>query len=260
MFALFESGESIKNSEGEFHPSELHFFPVDEGAKTVIPEFDEHPDTIHQAKVYGVITGPRMRLHAIGDIYEHLIQKAQYSIAIGNMYFFPRQSIFESILQAVNRSVDFTLVTNPSHEAFGLCNSTRDFYTHLNRLNYFPLMAGKHFNFWELSEALDVEANKASIYELDTDEILYHKKIMTVDHLYSVIGSYNLGMKSEDADYEVAVIIESPEIAAQMETILHEDQARSKNISMTQSRGWYFNPFYNIAESFEKKFLDGIIL
>lgn len=260
MVTLFKSGESLDENKGEFQSSDTGFFPIPETGRTEIALFDANPETTHGARVFGVITGPRMQLHTIGNIYEDLIKNAQISIDIGNMYFFPRASIFDALLNAVNRDVHVSLVTNGVHNETSLSNSTKSTYGHLNRLNYFPLMSGKTFRFWELFSAKDAKQKNVAIHELNLVDVLYHKKVMTVDDRYSVIGSYNLGIKSEDADYEVAVVIESPQTAIQMKDILINDKYNSSTIPYNQALGWYFNPYYNAVESFEKKFLDGTFL
>jgi phosphatidylserine/phosphatidylglycerophosphate/cardiolipin synthase-like enzyme len=176
------------------------------------------------------------------------------------MYFFPRPSIYEALLNAANRKVSISLITNGVHDELSVNNSTRIIYGHINRLNYFPIMAGKRFRMWELFDAKKTAQKNTFIFELDLQGILYHKKVMTVDHRYSLIGSYNLGMKSEDAAYEVAAVIDSPGAAAQMEAVLNNDKKSSQEVTYLRAMGWYFNPYYNIAESFEKKFFDGILL
>lgn len=83
---------------------------------------------------------------------------------------------------------------------------------------------------------------------------------MTIDDRYTIIGSYNLGMKSEDASHELAVLIESRQSALQMKELLIKDQANSKEVSFSQALGWYFNPYFMIVETFERKMLDGILM
>lgn len=260
VLSLFKSGESLDDHAGEFQCSETGYFPIPETGRTEIAFFDNNSETAHNAKVFGVITGPRMQLHTTGNIYEDLITNATQSIDIGNLFFFPRASIYDALLDASSRGLQISLVTNGVHNQFTLSNSTRSTFGHLNRINYFPLMAGSHFSFWELFTARDTPKKNVEVYELNLKGVLYHKKVMTVDHLYSIIGSYNLGMKSEDADYEVAVVIESPEAAVRMEAILQSDKENSSLIPYYQALGWYYDPYYNTLEAIERKFLDGTFL
>ena len=260
LFAFHKAGESFEQKKGEFVPAHTEYFAVEEEEKTYIAEFEENPETIHNVKMFGVIAGPRIRLHAIGNIYEYLIDKARLSIDIGNMYFFPRESIYNALLNAANRKVALNIITNGAHDELSVSNSTRHLYGHINRMNYFPAMAGKHFKIWEMFSAKNTVPKNTSIYELDLSGVLYHKKVMAVDHRYAIVGSYNLGMKSEEAAFEVVVVIDSPMTAKQLETILNKDKNNSIQISYSQAMAWYFNPFYNAADLLEKRYCDGIIL
>lgn len=260
MVALFKSGESLDDDAGEFQGRETGYYSIPETGQAEIDSFENNPETVHGVKVFGILTGPRMQLHTIGNIYVDLFQDAFSSIHIGNMYLFPRECIFNALINAINRDVLVTLVTNGVHEESSLSNSTKSTYGHLNRLNYLTLMSGQSYRYWDLFTAKAATQKNVGIYELNLKNVLYHKKVMTVDDRYTVVGSYNLGMKSEDADYEVAVVIDSPETSMQMQKILMKDQMNSNNIQYNRALGWYFNPYYNVAQSIEKKILDGSFL
>ena len=260
LLALHDSGESIQNDTGEYYPNTTAYYPVKEEDKVCIAHFDQNSDTAHDIKAFAVIAGPRMQLHTIGNMYEQTIKNAKHSIDIGNMYFFPRKTIYEELMNAVNRNVALSVVTNGLREDSSLNNISIDMYGYINRLNYFPIMAGRHYSMWEMFSSYNADKGNTEVYELKLPSILYHKKVMTVDGRYSLIGSYNLGMKSEDAAFEVATIIDSPIIAAQMKAVLVDDQNHSEKISFKRALGWYFNPYYNITEAIEKRFMDGIML
>lgn len=260
LFALHESGESIQSHIGEFEPKTNGYYPVEKENQACIAQFDDNPETSHDLRVFTVISGPRMQLHTIGNMYEQTIKNAKHSIDIGNMYFFPRQTIYNELLKAVNRNVALSLVTNGLRDDNELSNITINMYAYINRMNYLPIMTGRHFHIWEMFSSVEADKGNAEIYEFKLPSVLYHKKVMTVDGRFSIIGSYNLGMKSEDAAYEVATIIDSPTFAAQMKAVLLEDQAYSEKIFFKRALGWYFNPYYNITEAFEKRFFDGLVL
>lgn len=259
LFNLYIHQEPLNEKFGEF-TNETSFFPIDEESKANIAFFDENSETAHDIKAYAIIAGPRINLHSIGNMYEHLIDNATTSIDIGNMYFFPRKSIYDAMLNAVNRNVAFSIITNGPHEELTTSNSTRSLYAYINRLNYFPIISGKNFSYWELFLAKDVTQKNVNLHEFAIPGTLYHKKVMAVDDRYTVIGSYNLGMKSEDAAHEVAMVIDSEIITAKLKKILVEDQANSTNVSFNQALGWYFDPYYLLIELFERKISDGILL
>lgn len=260
LFAFHKAKEPWEQKKGEFKASKTAYFPIDEEEKAYLFAFEEHPETVRNVKMYGVISGPRMRLHTIGNIYEYLINHSKTSIQIGNMYFFPRESIYDALLQAVNRDVSLSVVTNGAHDELSVSNSTRQLYGHINRMNYFPAMAGRHFSIWEMFSAKSSTPKNTSIYELDCSGVLYHKKVMSIDHRYMIIGSYNLGMKSEEAAFEVAVVLDSAAATKKLEAILKNDRSLSKQISYSQAMAWYFNPYYNMADLIEKRYFDGILL
>lgn len=260
LFAFFETGQKLEVFHGEYNPEPTYYLSVENEGRAHIVCFEDNPETARNASVFGAISGPRFGQHTIGNMYEYIIDQAAASIDIGNMYFFPRESIYNALLNAVNRDVAVTLVTNGPHDDFIATNSLRFFYGYMNRKNYFPLMCGAHFSIWDCFKGKEAEKKSTQVFELNISGVLLHKKVMTVDHLYSIIGSYNLGMKSEDAAFEVAVIIESPEIAMQLKNVLIKDQIFSTPISFNQALGWYFDPYYLILNELERKFFDGIIL
>ena len=89
------------------------------------------------------------------------------------------------------------------------------------------------------------------------------KKIDGVEY-YFLNGTYYAEVDAPKLEgkigYEVVVIIQSPEIAIQMKQVLLNDQEHSEKISFIRAVGWYFNPYYNITQLFEKIFMDGIML
>ncbi len=262
FFALCElylSDSSLKASAGPFIASYADYFEISDEEKTAIPSFDDHPEVVHDVPLYGVLTGPRLQLHTAGAIYKFLIEQARQMISLGHLYFFPVAPIYTALQAAVNRGVELDLITNGINTEIALSNSTRSLYGYINRINYFPMMTGRSFRTWEFLTAQKAPQKRVSIYELDVPYMLYHKKVMVVDHRFITIGSYNLGAKSENADYEVLVVLDAPKTAMQVEMLLNQDKLRCQQIELTQAFSWYFNPFYNLLSDFEKNFFDGVI-
>jgi phosphatidylserine/phosphatidylglycerophosphate/cardiolipin synthase-like enzyme len=260
IYAMYKSDASLKGNQGPYTPESTAYFEVPEEEKAHIALLDTHPELCRDVKLYGLFTGPRIALHTVGNIYTHLIDKAQQHIELAHMYFFPIDLIYDAFLNASNRNVSISLVTNGINEEAALVNSTRGLYGYMNRLNYLPLMAGRVFGFLEFIAAKRADCKACSIYEYDRQYVLYHKKVMVVDHRFCVIGSYNLGKKSENADYEVTVVMDSLAVARQMEAVLTIDKTLSRGISFTQALRWYFNPLYRVIKGVEKTLLDGIVL
>lgn len=259
-FALFHSKASIYQDDGPFEPQTTAYFPVEEENKAVIAAFDENPRLIKDASVYTVISGPRFQLHRIGDFYEKLIDRAQISVQLAHMYFFPTVRIYNALIRASNRGLKTSLITNTLQLRMSLSNSSILLFAQLNRSNYLPFMMGRRYSAFDWTEALKDVPAACSIYEYNQEYILYHKKVMTTDHRYSVVGSYNLGSKSENADFEIAIFIDSPLVTKRIEEFLNKDKALSRCIKFHEAHNWHFNPFYTIPSWFQSTFLDGLVL
>lgn len=260
LFHLYETGASMRNDAGPYMPSQTNYFPIRGEARTSIPLFDLHPCVMKDASLYAVISGPRHQLHMAGNLYASLIDKAQYYIELGQLYFFPVLPIQNALQAASQRGVRISLVTNGLNKRLQLSTALIPLYAYLNRSNYLPLIMGRHYAFWEYLQAKLDTPNCAIVYEYDVQHALYHKKVMTVDERYTLIGSYNLGAKSENADFEVIAMIESPGVALQIERVLAQDKASSKIVTVSEATTWYFDPFYRLTRWAQSTFLDGIVL
>lgn len=260
VFDMYKTNTSLSHSSGPYTPQSSEYFPVSDEEKASIAAFEDNPSVVRSVPAYAVISGPRFQLHEIGDLYTGLIKQAQSSIQLANMYFFPTQRLYDALLDAANRNIAITLITNTLNFKIALSNSTIALYAQLNRSNYFPMIMGRTYNSFQLIQAALETPKNVTIYEYNQEFILYHKKVMTVDGRHTVIGSYNLGSKSEDADFEVALFVDSAAVTAQVDQVLDTDKSRSNPVAWKQAYDWYFNPFHTIPSWAQNTFLDGIIL
>lgn len=260
LFHHYQTGASMRNDAGPYMPSQTDYFPIRAEARTSIPLFDSHPCVVKNASLYAVISGPRHQLHMAGNLYASLIDKAQFSIELGQLYFFPVLSIQTALQNASQRGVMISLITNGLNKRLQLSTALIPLYGYLNRSNYLPLIMGRHYAFWEYLQAKLDTPNSATVHEYDVQHALYHKKVMTVDQRYALIGSYNLGAKSENADFEVIAMIDSPEVALHIERVLIQDKTSSKRVAVSEATTWYFDPFYRLTRWAQSTFLDGIVL
>lgn len=60
---------------------------------------------------------------------------------------------------------------------------------------------------------------------------MIHAKTMTVDGLWSTVGSANLDTRSLAANYEINATIKHPAFARQMEAMFLNDRAQSREIN-----------------------------
>jgi len=128
------------------------------------------------------------------------------------------------------------------------------FFFCANRINYVPFFYGRDYAFFEGFIAKRDKVCDTMIFEYRVPGIMYHKKVMVVDKRYVIIGSYNLGVRSELNDYESILSIDSEEIAKKVLEVFEEDKKYAKNITPSQARDWYFNPAIAYLATLQKQF------
>ena len=202
-----------------------------------------------------IFVGAHQKTNKISKKYAELIKNAKEEIVIGNLYFSPVKSIFQAFLESVNREVDLTVITN------GISDLTpvyTEAFAWSNRMTYVPVFYGRTFHFWESSSAEKNPVKKTKIFEYHVRDILYHKKVMIVDRRYLVVGSYNLGHRSDKGDYELALVIDSPVAAERALKIIEKDLKHCVEVSPQDARKWYFDPATAYLGELQKR-LHGIL-
>lgn len=260
IYELFKSGKSLKDSAGSFFFENTGMIKVMEDQKAHMDAFENNPEVVEDAKIYALISGPRFQNHEIGNLYEHYIKNAQMSIDLAHMYFFPIEDMFHDLIESVNRGVKMSVITNGTRMKTTPANASFATYAYINRGNYVPVMFGKEFKFWQKNDVKKMKPKDTVVYEYNVDYTLFHKKVMVVDRQISMIGSYNLGKKSENSDFEVEVVIDSAGVAAKILDVLENDKLSANKITVKQAIDWHFSFFYNLVKAFESFFFDGIIL
>src|SRR5262249_4774108 len=145
--------------------------------------------------------------------------------------------IFYRLLEAGNRGVALKYITNGANER---SPPIATFYAYGARYNYYPLLTGVELEGPDYFFADEIPANQVQIYEYDVENVVYHKKVMVVDDKTLVIGSYNLGKKSDSGDYEMILTIESPAAARKALQVLAIDRAHSRPASRKEMTDYYF--------------------
>ncbi len=132
-------------------------------------------------KVY--CTGPE---HGFNPFEKEIIKRfnnAEKRIVIDHMYFHPTKGVMKALIEAANRGVKITIITNGYNEKTS--PKGHQFFGPRNRYNY-----------CELKNALKgKQKNNVSVYEFKVRKTTLHKKVIVVDD-YIISGSSNLGYKS----------------------------------------------------------------
>lgn len=167
------------------------------------------PHQIPNLKVAAYATGPELPTTAFIDDIVGAVNKAEKSIFIGHMYFHPPKNLLKALIDASNRGVQITLLTN--------------------KLGY--RSPGGHIAYAELSRyhaKLLFEGRKkpnVEHFEYDIPYSTYHKKVIVIDGKTTFNGSANIGKKSLDcSDYEIDLRVESELFAAAAAQIVEQDK------------------------------------
>lgn len=255
LYELIKNEKNFNHTAGHYETDEMGYVPIENPDDTYLESLETHPEYLRDVPVQIFLSGPRRELHTSGAVYYHLIQKAKRKIDLGQLYFFPVKEIYEKLVQAASENISISLITNGIRPD---AMKTTYFYGSMNRYRYAPLMFGRTFKLFEKKMAKTLPLKPTRIYEFKRHNAVYHKKVMVIDDRYCVIGSYNLGKKSEYADYELTMVIDSEAAAKKFLDVLETDKIESKEISAAEAINWHFNMLYYISQRLERLFVDGI--
>lgn len=201
-----------------------------------IAAFEDKP--LIDASLRYILSGAHQEKNAITEEYVRLINSAEHEIKIANLYLNPQGPILPALLDAVNRGVKLTVITNGIRDL----PEASQYFGWGNRLTYVPLFYGKKFSHFRYPAARRATPKNTRIFEYNVDDVFLHKKMMTIDDHTFLVGSYNLGLKSHIGDYETIMVIESKEAVAAVNAVFAKDLAHSKEVTTDEALGWYFNP------------------
>lgn len=227
------------------------YWPLDPNLEIVVTSFDTDSRLRQVPKMELVLGGPMQKSNLITEAYVKLIKEARQEIVIGNMYFNPVPTVRKEFLNAANRGIDITLYTNGISE---MAPSYTSLFCWANRINYAPLFYGRDFHYWDAFTAKNQPLRKTRIFEYNVKDILYHKKVMVVDRRYSIVGSYNLGTRSDSSDYEMVLVIDSPEVAQDLLEVFGRDRPLSVEVKPSDALSWYFDPMIGYIAGTQQQF------
>jgi len=167
------------------------------------------PGKIDDLKVACYAAGPETADTSFLNEIIAQVNKAQTSLIINHMYFHPTEKLLRALIDASNRGVKITLMTNKwGSQSPGSHMS----YAELSRYYAKALFEGK-------------EKPNIELYEYDVPFTTLHKKVILIDGKTTLTGSSNIGEKSLEArDYEINLKIESEDYAERVTQLLEEDK------------------------------------
>lgn len=180
--------------------------------KDVFPELSPAGKvTIHAAYAKPEGSAPAVKI-----LHHTVICLAQKRIWIQNPYFIPEPEAIDAFGAAVRRGVDVRVMM-PSTSG-----SDNPMVQHAGHRNFEKLL-------------------KCGVRLFEYPHTLLHQKVMTVDGVWSAIGSSNFDDRSFDTNDEITLGIHDAALAAQLDAVFEKYAARCQEIDLKawQQRGWW---------------------
>jgi cardiolipin synthase len=167
-----------------------------------------------QARVVHRTNDARRLLFPIRDMYVDAIDRAEQRVWITNAYFIPDSAMCAALCNAVARGVDVQVLLPWTSNHVTADWLGRGFYAQLLRCNVRIFGYRRAMN---------------------------HAKTMTVDGIWSTIGTANLDRLSQIGNYEMNLEIFDRQFAAQMERLFEIDKSNTFEITLDwwRARPWY---------------------
>ena len=165
------------------------------------------------ASVAIVNGGPHHNRSRIRDAFLLGMAGARVSIRIETPYFLPGLRFIRAMLRAARRGVAVEIIL-PAHSDVPLVRL-------INRSYYSVLLKG-------------------GVKVFEREGVILHAKVMLIDSSWAVVGSANLDQRSFHRNYEVSVIVASPEFGRQVEELFSAELACSRPILLAEHerRSW----------------------
>jgi len=168
----------------------------------------------HGATVQVVPSGPGFTTENNLRMFTTLIYAAQRRISLTSPYFVPDESLLYAVTTAAQRGVEVELFVGAQGDQFMVHHAQRSYYQAL-------LSAG------------------VRIYLYPAPWVL-HAKHVTIDDSVAVLGSSNMDLRSFALNYEVSLMVLSPEVVARVREVEDDYRALSRELTAPEwsSRSW----------------------
>jgi cardiolipin synthase A/B len=191
----------------------------------VFPQLEPAGDVL----IHAVFAKPENSAPAVKILHHTAICLARKRIWIQNPYFIPEPDAIEAFGKAVKRGVDVRVLM-PSTSG-----SDNPMVQHAGHRNFEKLL-------------------KCGVRLFEYPHTLLHQKVMTVDGIWSAVGSSNFDDRSFETNDEITLAIKDDTIAQRLDAIFEKYVRRAQEIELQAWRGrgtWHKlkdNTFYLINE------------
>jgi cardiolipin synthase len=190
-------------------------------APELFPDASDKGDQTAQV----IAGGPDGDSEVLHSLFFAALNEAEQRLTIATSYFVPTQPLVAALESAAQRGVRVRLLLagNSAHKT-----------TILAARSYYDTLL----------------ANGIEIYEFTGG--LLHSKTITVDGVWSFVGTPNFDARSLLLNFEVGVILYGPRHAAELERHFEADLEKAERI---QAQGWNERPWQTmLAENFCRMF------
>lgn len=157
---------------------------------------------------------PYMRMFPIRAVYLEAVDRANERVRLTHAYFVPDRALKSAMIEAVKRGVDVQVMVPKESN-----RPTVDW------------LARGHFG--DLLEA------GIRIFAYD-ERYMLHAKTITMDGLWSMVGSANLDSLSHQSLYEINLEVHSGRLAKQLEEVFELDKT---NVEEITPEAWEERPY-----------------
>jgi cardiolipin synthase A/B len=171
------------------------------------------PEPPGDAKVVIVNGGPHHKRSLIRSAFRVAIAGASDSITIASPYFIPGPRVIRSLLRAAGRGVTVRLLLPHKSDV--------------------PLVR-------LVSRTCFTQLLKSGIELFELDSAVLHAKVLVIDESWSMFGSANMDQRSFHRNYELNVVVDSPDLGLQVADMLETDLRGARRVVLQEHerRGW----------------------
>jgi putative cardiolipin synthase len=144
-----------------------------------------------------------------------LLQSARSEVLVASPYFVPGRRTLEILQQATDNQVRVSVMTNS-------LATTDEPLVHFGYARYRSALLKMGVNLYELMPG--AEEGRAPAGELTGSLGRLHAKVAVVDQRWLYIGSMNMDRRSAHCNTEMGLIVDSPELAGQMASLLRSER------------------------------------
>ena len=167
-----------------------------------------------EANILAVRSTAAAKWSDLSTLFQFLFAGARESIRVSTPYFVPDEALTERVVEVARRGVEVELLLPGPHIDLRVSRvAASTFYEDL----------------------LD-----AGVRILEYQPTMIHQKVTVVDDGLVVLGSANMNQRSLLQDDEIQLVVDDPDFAAAMSSMLDEDVAASRLVSAGdwKERGW----------------------